>query len=303
MKVSVIIVNYKTARLIVDCIRSIHAHTEGLEYEVIVVDNASGDGLQDVMRSEFGDKVQCVMLDSNVGFGMANNAGFAVARGQYLFCLNPDTLLLGNAISHLSDYLDAHADVGACGGNLYDAAMRPAYSFYRALPGLRYEFFILSANKLPMLIYGGNWCHNHSGHPLRVPCITGADLMLRREVVEQTGGFSPDYFMYYEETDLCARISALGWSIVSVPWARIQHLEGASFASGTSVNPRRYEMMESSRRIYMRRHASALRRWLCDQIYYSNLCLYHGLFALSGSALARLYAVRREAFKTASKNK
>lgn len=297
MKVSIIIVNYHTADLIVDCVRSIHRHTRDVEYEVIVVDNASGDGLELTMSQAFGDRVRCIMLDRNVGFGQANNAGFEAATGDYLFCLNPDTLLLNNAVKALAQYLEQHPRAAACGGNLYDADMQPAYSFYRALPGIRYELYSLSANKLPKLLYCGNWCHNHTGRAIAVPCVTGADLMMRRDVVQLTGGFSREFFMYYEETDLCARIKALGFDIVSVPWARIMHLEGASFHEGDTINQRRYEMIAEGRATYMRRHASPCKRWLCDRIYAFNLWLWFTVFRLSGNPLYRLYAVRRKVFK------
>ena len=132
MDVSVIIVNYKTVPLILDCLESLRAKTKGITYEVIVVDNNSGDDFQERILERFPE-VQCLPLPENVGFGRANNEGLKIAKGRNIFFLNPDTLLLNNAIKILSDYLDGHPQVGACGGNLYDAEMKN-HPWYGLLP-------------------------------------------------------------------------------------------------------------------------------------------------------------------------
>ena len=101
MDVSIIIVNYKTLSLIVNCIRSIIEKTDGISYEIIVVDNNSNDDFSKCLKDKFGNLVKCVPLQENIGFGRANNEGLKIATGRNIFYLNPDTLLINNAIKIL----------------------------------------------------------------------------------------------------------------------------------------------------------------------------------------------------------
>jgi len=265
MDVSIIIVNYNCSQLVNNCIASVFKLTEGVEYEVIVVDNNS-ENLSESIAEASDQRVKLIQLPENVGFGRANNEGFRIARGRNLFCLNPDTILLNNAVKILSDYLDVHPDCGACGGNLYDAEMHPALSFRRMLPGIAWELNELSHLMIDKVCHGKNRRFNFTGRPLNVGYITGADLMMPSEVVKQAGGFSPEFFMYYEETDLCCRIRRTGKRIVSVPGAEIQHLEGGSFDT-SSINYGRIDRSEAGRKTYYRRNVGQPARYISDVIY------------------------------------
>ncbi len=247
--VSIVIVNYRTAALLEDAVASVAAHTSGLSYEIVVVDNASGD--EAVIRERLGGRIKYVQLTENVGFGRGNNAGVEVARGRNILFLNPDTVLLNNAVKILSDYLDAHPDAGAVGGNLYTADGAPNASMGRRglRPGVFMELSYLSAWTLPRLAYGRNFEFNHSGGPLDVGFIVGADLMVRGDVFSTVGGFDPAFFMYAEEVDLCLRIERAGWRVVSIPDAKIVHLEGKS-----SHKEHQMRMRYESRRIYYGKH-------------------------------------------------
>lgn len=267
MDVSIIIVNYHTAGLIIDCLRSVYEKTEGIEFEVIIVDNASGDGYEETIASEFpGKDIKFITLEENVGFGRANNAGFEIAQGRNLLCLNPDTILINNAVKILSDYLDDNPDVGACGGNLYDEKMQPALSFRRMLPGIKWELNELLHLWIDRIQYGKNHRFNFTDRPIEVGYISGADIMIPRRVVKETGGFSPDFFMYYEETDLCCRIHRMGLRVVSVPAAEIQHLEGGSFDT-TTINYGRIERSEIGRMTYLKRNLSPTAKTITDLVY------------------------------------
>ena len=116
--VSIIIVNYKTVSLIKHAISSILHIVKDIEYEIIIVDNCSGDYLEEI-KKEFPLKL--ILLSENLGFGKANNEAAKKAKGRNLFFLNPDTYLINNAVKLLSDYLDAHENIGIVGGNLYTA--------------------------------------------------------------------------------------------------------------------------------------------------------------------------------------
>ncbi|MDE7180136.1 MAG: glycosyltransferase family 2 protein [Muribaculaceae bacterium] len=249
--------NYHTSDQVADCVRSIRELSSGFNYEIIIVDN---DSEPDLEARFAADDCRVVMLPENVGFGRANNAGFEVARGRYLFCLNPDTVLLNNAVKILLDFMEATPAAWACGANLYGADMRPTHSFRRMLPGFFWEFDEFCNRRLEHRRFGADTVFNTTGRPLEVGYITGADLMLRRDVIERIGGFDPDFFMYFEETDLCARIQAAGGKIYSVPEARIQHLEGGSFEKVETVSEARIMRSEAGRRVYWRKHFNPLQR-------------------------------------------
>jgi len=298
--VSIIIVNYNTTHLVCNCISSILEKTKGVSYEVIVVDNHSDETLPQEMQRRFSDKVRVVMLDENVGFGRANNEGFAIAQGRHFFCLNPDTLLVDDSVSTLCQYLDSHADVGACGGNLYDEQMHPTLSFRRLFPSLRWELHELTLHKLEPLVYGSSWRFNHGDTPMEVAYVTGADLMLRADVARRLGGFCPDFFMYYEETDLCLHIHRLGLKVVAVPQARIQHLEGKSFRreGEKTFSENGLKFSEMGRNTYYRRNLRPLHRKLCNVVYRLSLHALAIFFSLLHNPVCQAYRYRIEVQRT-----
>lgn len=229
MDVSVIIVNYNTAQITKNTIASLFEKTEGLEYEVIVVDNASSDNSKQLLAESFGNRINYLQLNNNIGFGRANNVGLEIAKGRNVFLLNPDILLINNAVKILSDFVDSTPNCGVCGGNLYDENKMPAYSFGRMLYSPWFELNRVLLY-IPLLIrFGKNIVFNHSKKVLKVAHIVGADMMFNGKILKQLGGFDSDFFMYCEETELCYRVKKLGFHCYSVPAAEIIHLEGKSF--------------------------------------------------------------------------
>lgn len=278
MDVSIIIVNYKTSHLIIECIKSIIEHTLDINYEIIVVDNNSEPDFAGIIFNSLNhafsfsgenEFIHFVTLSENIGFGRANNEGLRIAKGRNILFLNPDTLLLNNAVKILSDFLDCHSKVGACGGNLIDKDFKPTFSFKRFLPGVFWEFDEL-LNTIPQkILYGRNKWYNYTGRPFKVGFISGADLMVKKSVLEQTGGFRDDFFLYFEETDLCNRIREKGWEIYNVPSVSIQHLEGGSLTESTSYQSEfKTKYMELSRKIYYRLNVKWYKKGVANYIYY-----------------------------------
>lgn len=263
-KVSIIIVNYNSSSLINNCLESVIQHTKDIPFEVIIVDNAT-ECLSEKITFAGKDNVKLLQLEENVGFGLANNAGSEVAEGDYIFCLNPDTLLLNNAIKILSDFLDSRPACGACGGNIFDMDGNPAMSFRRMEPGALYDLNELMHHLPGRIAHGKNREFNFSGKPMKVFYVTGADLMIKKELFEELGGFSSEFFMYYEETDLCKRIYKNGKSVWSVPQAKIIHLENGCFDD--RINDRRIRMIEQGRVTYNKRNLSLINRTLSDFFY------------------------------------
>ena len=269
MDVSIIIVNYHSSEMVIDCIHSIREKTEKLSYEIIVVDNASGDGSLDALSQAFGDEITLIAAPENLGFGKANNLGAARAVGKYLFLLNPDTILVNNAVKVLFDYLEANPGVGVAGGNLYAPDMSPAPSFCRTFDdldgerkraGWRYligrkvrdKLSARSGKAQPISEF------NHTDMSEKVAYIFGADMMLQKAVFDRVGGFDPDFFMYAEEEELTWRITQLGLDVMCVPQATIIHLEGATVKKPNAFSPRQFKMrMNGTLTYYKKRFGEA----------------------------------------------
>jgi len=261
LKVSIIIVNYKTKDLLAGAIESVKRTVIGCDYEIIVVDNASGDGTEEVLTARFPEAL-FIPLSENVGFGRANNAGAKIASGEYLFLLNSDTEVLNDAISILAKYLDENPACVACGGNLVSFEGTPMHSFETSFPNPLTDFRRFS-ELLPGAIRPRRREYNESGRPMKVAYVTGADMMIRSSVFREVGGFDPVFFMYYEETDLSLRLTRAGYDIVSVPEARIAHLKGASLANLMNSSDHYYR----SKYYYVRKNFGKWGVWISHLVF------------------------------------
>lgn len=299
--VSVIIVNFKTSALVADCINSIRRHTKGVTIEIIVADNNSEPNLESIIANacQQMEDIRVIQLNENVGFGRANNAALDIAKGRNILFLNPDTVLLNNAIKILSDFLDANPKAGACGGNLYNEEMQPALSHKMLVPGIRWEMADFLHNAPIKLAYGKNWDHNHNGAPLQVAYITGADLMVRKSALEATGPFDSRFFLYFEETELCVRIRRHGYTIWNVPKAKIQHLDGQSMKTDAPINRFKIETQERSRNIFYRLTTHPIKHLLADTIYQGFLLSRQ---LLSKDAIKKERYRLRRAYHKSTKN-
>ena len=242
--VSVIIVNYNTWQLTVDCVKSVYSKTTGVTFEIIVVDNFYTDD------SVFNIKQKCPSINliesqENLGFGKGNNLAAIKAKGKYLFFLNSDTILLNDAISILKTFMDSQPDIGICGGNLYDNNLNPNHSYLRIFPSILNDFD-LATRRLFSRTFISNMQFNNTSQPLDVAYITGADMMIPTELFNKISGFDPDFFLYYEETELTYRIKRLGYRVVNVPAAKIVHLEGKS----SSYSDVKMRIMQESRLMF-----------------------------------------------------
>lgn len=268
-EVSIIIVSYNTRDLLQACLSAVFENTQYISFEVLVVDNGSSDGSVEMMRCFFPD-VRIFLSDENLGFGRANNVAIQQASGKNIFFLNPDTILLNNAVKVLSDFLETHPLVGICGGNLYTRELTPAHSYMMYLPSIYGELDQLFFYRFSSRRYGMNFEFNHTGQPISVGYITGADLMIRKEILDVVGGFDPDFFMYFEETELTWRVRHAGFQVMSVPEARIIHLEGQSFI----LKEQRERLYLTSRRFYLQKvYPCVLSRWVCNFLYMMTVCV------------------------------
>lgn len=230
MDCSTVIVSYNTFDLTREAVRSALSAAPGLRHEVIVVDNASPDRSALRLREAFPPadfpNVTIVTNAHNPGFAAANNQGAALATGRVLFFLNPDTVVLDEAITRLVGYLDAHPRAGAVGPHVLntDGTDQPSTQRFPTAGYLLRLYFPL-----------GNYLMKTSRHEGRVPprsepaeIIKGCALALRASVFQEIGGWDESYFMYSEESELCWALQQAGYTNYYLRQARIIHHGGKS---------------------------------------------------------------------------
>lgn len=229
--VSIIIVNYNTRQLTLDCLESVYASRTAYHYEIIVIDNASHDGSVEAIRTAYPE-VLMIANGDNTGFAVANNQGMKVARGRYILLLNSDTVVQPDTLEVMIGFMDRRPEMGASGckvilpdGSLDKACKRgfptPSASFYYAF-GLSRLF--PDRPKFNQYQLG----HLSPDDEYPIDCLVGAFMLVRREVVEQVGGLDETFFMYGEDVDWCYRIKEAGWGIYYYPRTYIVHYKGAS---------------------------------------------------------------------------
>lgn len=220
--ISIIFVNYKTKDLTINAINSVIEKTEGIEYEIFVVDNASNDGSIEAIEQKFPN-IKIIKSPINGGFGYANNLAIKRANGKYIFCLNTDTLLVNNAIKIMFDFMekDENQNIAVCGGQLLnkDYSYQNSYGYFPTLFNMIVKFGFLRNKYLIPKLENVNKC---------VDTIIGADIFFRKSVLDLIGLFDENIFMYGEEIELCYRIKREGYNIFFLPKAQIIHYGQAS---------------------------------------------------------------------------
>jgi hypothetical protein len=243
MDLTVCILTWNAADLLVACLKSLRdiRRVNHISYEVIVVDNGSEDASGEVVRRDFPE-VGVIANTRNVGFAAGNNQALRKGRGRHFLVLNNDTILLDDCLAQMTDYLDAHAEVGIVGGRLMNADGSTQVAYYPLhLPSVKSCFVeLLGLDRIwpqnPWGRYAPSQTFNFD-KPSTTTQISGACLMVRREVLEKIGLFDEGFQFWYEDVDFCYRCLQAGWKIAYVPEARILHYGGASFAKlGLSEN-------------------------------------------------------------------
>ena len=230
MKLSIIIVSWNTKDIISDCLDSILRNTAAFPYEIIVVDNASTDGTADHIKMKF-QTVRVVENSENQGFARANNQGASLAGGEYLFFLNPDTILLDDAINNLVNFMDRNSDIAMSGPRILneDRTLQPSVRNFPSFRGAFYRYTILKYLGL-FKSHFEKW-HNRGfdyDKQADIEQLIGAAMLIRKKAFEQTGRFDERFFMYYEEVDLCRRLKYNGFRVVYYPDSQLIHLGGKS---------------------------------------------------------------------------
>ena len=222
--------------------------------EVIVVDNASTDDSVGMVRAEFPG-VHLIVNTVNQGFSAANNQGITGAHGRYVLVLNPDTEVVGEALSTMVVFADAHPDVGGVGPQLLhpDGSVQSSRRRFPTLATAFFESTWLQPYAPRRVLERYRVLDQSDDAMLDVDWVMGAALMARREAVEQVGLLDEGFFMYSEELDWCRRFRDAGWRVVYLPAAQIIHYEGKS---SEQVMPARHIHFQTSKVRYFRKHHS-----------------------------------------------
>jgi GT2 family glycosyltransferase len=237
MELSIIIVNWDSIDFTRECLASIGTNVRGLEYEVIVVDNASRDDIG-VLCSEMLPSLKLVRSCENLGFAGANNLGVEHSCGEKLLFLNPDTLVLEDAVQKLVSALDSDPELGVVGCRLLNRDYSLQASCVQPFPTIMNQLLTLDwiQKQWPRWsLLGIRSLFDNPDGLSGVEVVSGACLMVRRDIFERLGGFSTDYFLYAEEADLCRRIPSAGWKVCHVGNAQVVHFGGESSKSNGST--------------------------------------------------------------------
>lgn len=230
MKLSVIIVNYKVKHYLEQCLRSVAEASRGIAVEVIVVDNASGDGSVEYLRERFPD-VTIIASEENLGFARANNLAIRNSHGQYVLLLNPDTIVAEDTFRDFIGFMDSTPDAGGCGAYMLHTDGSFAPESRRGLPTPFVAFCKMSglASLLPKSRTFGRYYMRYlnENEVNRIEIMSGAFMFLRRDALDKAGLLDEDFFMYGEDIDLSYRILKAGYNNYFLP-SRILHYKGES---------------------------------------------------------------------------
>lgn len=254
--VSIIIVNYNTYNLLIQCINSIYRHTKAIQFEIIVVDNASTDGSNEMIKSKFPNVI-LIESDENLGFGKANNLGAKQALGNFLFLLNSDTVLIENSIKILKEFLEnsSDTDIAVVGCKLLDINHNPHISFGN-FPSIFQEIFEYGLSKIFKKYYSEKVSPSviDNGTQIKeVDYIMGADMFFKKAIFDTIGGFDEDFFLYYEETEICFRLNKLGYKIMWNPSTSLIHYIGASGKKQDEINYWIFEQLQKSKYLFFKK--------------------------------------------------
>jgi GT2 family glycosyltransferase len=293
---SVVIVNWNTREMTLDCLSSVQAGLAGpdagaIDAQVIVVDNGSEDGSAEAIRARFPD-VELIRNRHNRGFAAANNQGFLLATGRYVLLLNSDTVVHGDALSASVAYLDDHPLVGALGIKALNADGTTQMTCQR-YPSLLGQLLLASGLwKLERPgVFGRYQMRDWDRDTEReVEVISGCYLMVRRQVLEQVGPLDEDFFFFGEETDWCRRMRNEGWILMFSPVGTFTHYGSAS---ARRLDHRRDVMLAGSKVRLHRKHGgpvAAVIAWVIAALVNVLRAVYWSLRGLGGDPAARARA-------------
>ena len=266
--ISVCIVTYEAREFLRACLDSLYDNTE-LSFEVIVVDNGSKDGVAGMLHEEFPE-VHIIENQINEGFTKPMNQALRMGRGRHLLQLNPDTLILPDALDHLMKFLDDNPEVGICGPKVlnHDRTLQKPCRRGESRPWAVFTYFSGLSKLFPQSkLFGGylmNYKDEDETHP--VAGVSGSCMLISREIIDQIGYLDERFFAWQEDADFCFRTRQAGWQVYYAPTAQIIHYGSLG---GSRVHPYRsiYEWHKSYF-LYYRKNLARDYFFLFNWLYY-----------------------------------
>lgn len=241
-KVSIIIVNYNTKKLVVNCIESIKISKPRVTYEVIIVDNGSIDGSDEILKDL--DGIRTIFNKKNLGFSKANNKGINIAKGKHVLLLNTDTKATKGAIDALFEFAENKSDVGVVGSRLLntDGTTQDSVFHFPSVTGAIKQYWYGEKGH-----YGQY--HTKSKKPVKVDAVVGASFFITKEALKRVGVLDERYFMYFEDLDYCRRVWKSGLKVYYLPSSEVIHYHGES-GKELADNKSQWKRLVPSSKIY-----------------------------------------------------
>jgi GT2 family glycosyltransferase len=287
MKLSIVIVNYNVRYFLEQCLLSVNKAIKGISAEVFVVDNNSVDGSVEMLMERFPDVIT-IANKENVGFSKANNQAIRLSKGEFVLLLNPDTIVEDDTFHKVVNFMDEHPDAGGLGVKMVDGKGKFLPESKRGLPTPSvafYKIFGLSRLFPKSKIFGRyhlGYLDNEETHQIEI--LSGAFMLMRKNVLNKTGLLDETFFMYGEDIDLSYRIIKAGYKNYYYPEARIIHYKGESTKKG-SLNY--VVVFYNAMVIFARKHFSAKNARLFSILI--NLAVYfRAIIALFNRFLSRI---------------
>jgi GT2 family glycosyltransferase len=283
MDISVIIVNWNTRDLLMNCIRSVYGTVQGMTFEIWVVDNGSTDGSQKAVKTAFPE-IQLIENTQNRGFAAANNQALKRINGRYALLLNSDAALTDGAAQQLLAFMESTPTAGMACGQL----LNPDDSRQNSIANFPTLLTLISNETLLRILFPKKFPSKRRNytHPIPIESGIGACLMVRKTAMNTVGIFDENFFFFFEETDWAYRMRLANWQIFFIPSARIIHAQGKS--AGNSV---------ASRILFYRSRYIYLKKWHPKSYFLMVMILFirlwvNALLSLLGSGLTMGLAPR-----------
>jgi len=227
MQLSIIILNYKTKNLLKQCLKNIVNLNLPVQYEIIVVDNNSQDGCEEMMRKNF-PIFKFIQAGENRGMGAGNNVGIHIAQGKNVLILNPDVALLEGSIENLIDFIESDARIGCVAPKLLYPNKNYQQSRYRFPKFLFLPILIRTGlGRFGKKILDEYFMRTFSiDEAHKIDWARGSALLFRKDILDKIGGFDEGFFMYMEDVDWCRRFWENGFKVVYYPEAQMLHYHG-----------------------------------------------------------------------------
>lgn len=299
---SIIIVTYNPGKIFLDCLKSIADGVGNLAYEIIVVDNASQDGIPQQAAAMFPAAKFIFNLD-NKGFAGGNNQGLAIAQGQFLLLLNPDVVVQPDSLSTLVEFLRHNPSVGIVGPRTLDANGKISLTANAVYTPLTILWQYIGLDRLfPNIIYGRfRHATQTAVEPFEVAWVQGCCLLFKYEVYQQIGGLDEGFFLFAEEPDFCERALQAAWTTMFIPQSVISHLESNSVSKYPERKIRNYHI---SPLYYFRKRRKELHVVMLKIGFTFELALkmmarvFYGLYRKNPTSFTALYGrVLREVWR------